>query len=516
MVAQTTSESQLHETGGKSLVTRIGRLLRSTFIDELPQLINVLKGDMSLVGPRPEMPHIVQHYTPLQRRRLQVKPGITGLWQLSVCRDSPIHHNVKYDLYYVRHGSLRLDLQIMVATSLFMIDIPRIRNEYRSYLVLPYKTGRVGRFRTRKLAQWFVPAPPVMHRVSRYLGGNNTTEAHSDRHVAGMPTVSKDTLISVVVPTYNRAPWLGEALQSLIGQRTDGEFSFEINVVDNASTDETRSVVERIAANSPIRINYCYQEEPGDAPTRNMGIAKSNAQWLAFFDDDQVAEPNWLQELLSVARETGAGIIGGAVHLDLDDEQLAELGPICRRALRENQPYHTCHPYKRNHLPGTGNALVARSIFKAIGMFDETKATGGSDHVFFSKARDRGYALWYTPQAIIRHRVLPGRLTPEYLRWDAIAGGAEHAYSLGYQRGGSAALLVLCGARVVQALVVHLPLLAWAWLRRDRGGVLGRRTLLWRTEGYVRRTLAILTPKWFSQPRFFATLEFRNGRSFSR
>jgi exopolysaccharide biosynthesis polyprenyl glycosylphosphotransferase len=100
-------------------ITRVGRFLRRTSLDELPQLINVLAGKMSLVGPRPEMPFIVEQYTGLHRQRLQVKPGITGLWQLSGDRAYLIHENIEYDLYYIQHRNFFLDLAILVHTAIF-------------------------------------------------------------------------------------------------------------------------------------------------------------------------------------------------------------------------------------------------------------------------------------------------------------------------------------------------------------------------------------------------------------
>jgi len=100
-------------------VTRCGRLLRVSGLDELPQLINVLRGEMSLVGPRPEMPFIVDGYGPLERERLQVKPGITGPWQVSADRQAEIHENLEYDLYYVSHQSLVLDALILLETAFF-------------------------------------------------------------------------------------------------------------------------------------------------------------------------------------------------------------------------------------------------------------------------------------------------------------------------------------------------------------------------------------------------------------
>ena len=102
-----------------SRITLIGRWLRKTSLDEFPQFVNVLRGDMSIVGPRPEMKYIVDGYTEQQRERLKAKPGITGLWQLSGDRNRPIHENIEYDLYYLEHRSVSLDLIIIAETVFF-------------------------------------------------------------------------------------------------------------------------------------------------------------------------------------------------------------------------------------------------------------------------------------------------------------------------------------------------------------------------------------------------------------
>jgi exopolysaccharide biosynthesis polyprenyl glycosylphosphotransferase len=100
-------------------ITRVGRFLRRTSLDELPQLLNIAQGTMSLVGPRPEMPFIVKQYSERHRQRLQVKPGLTGLWQLSGDRAFLIHENVEYDLYYIQHRNFFMDLAILLHTSIF-------------------------------------------------------------------------------------------------------------------------------------------------------------------------------------------------------------------------------------------------------------------------------------------------------------------------------------------------------------------------------------------------------------
>lgn len=102
-------------------ITRVGRWLRRTSLDELPQLFNVFRGDMSLVGPRPEMPFIVETYSPLQWQRLEAKPGITGVWQISAVRGEPIHQNIEYDLFYLEQRSMLLDLAIIIKTIISVV-----------------------------------------------------------------------------------------------------------------------------------------------------------------------------------------------------------------------------------------------------------------------------------------------------------------------------------------------------------------------------------------------------------
>lgn len=100
-------------------ISRVGRFLRKMSLDELPQLFNVMKGEMSLVGPRPEMPFIVATYNEIHRERLKMLPGITGLWQLSGDRKKAIHENMDYDIYYSRNISFFLDVAILIETFFF-------------------------------------------------------------------------------------------------------------------------------------------------------------------------------------------------------------------------------------------------------------------------------------------------------------------------------------------------------------------------------------------------------------
>ena len=106
----------LYKLGNDARITPIGRWLRQTSLDELPQLWNVIRGDMSLVGPRPPIPYELEYYRPEQLGRLAVKPGITGLWQVSGRSRTTFDEMVNLDLDYIRRQSFLLDLRILLRT----------------------------------------------------------------------------------------------------------------------------------------------------------------------------------------------------------------------------------------------------------------------------------------------------------------------------------------------------------------------------------------------------------------
>lgn len=106
----------LFKTPRNSEITKVGAFLRKTSIDELPQLLNVIRGEMSLVGPRPEIPEITKCYNDLQMKRLLTKPGLTGWAQINGRADSCHGHKIEHDLYYIHNCSFSLDMKILLLT----------------------------------------------------------------------------------------------------------------------------------------------------------------------------------------------------------------------------------------------------------------------------------------------------------------------------------------------------------------------------------------------------------------
>ena len=106
----------IHKSENDPRVTKIGKFIRRTSIDELPQLINVFKGEMSLVGPRPEMPWVIENYEPWQMKRLSVPQGITGWWQVNGRSDKPMHLHTEEDLYYIQNYTIWMDIYIILKT----------------------------------------------------------------------------------------------------------------------------------------------------------------------------------------------------------------------------------------------------------------------------------------------------------------------------------------------------------------------------------------------------------------
>ena len=109
-------KSEIYKMTDDPRITAVGGFLRKTSLDELPQFINILKGEMTIVGPRPPLPYEYECYDEWHKLRLKVRPGLTGLWQVSGRSTVPFHEMVMMDIYYIENWSMLLDLKIMFKT----------------------------------------------------------------------------------------------------------------------------------------------------------------------------------------------------------------------------------------------------------------------------------------------------------------------------------------------------------------------------------------------------------------
>lgn len=323
--------------------------------------------------------------------------------------------------------------------------------------------------------------------------------------------VMSEMAVSVVVCTYNRARELESAVESLLQQDTGDDLSYEVLVVDNASTDETRHVIDTLVTQSDGRVRGCFEPKPGVAMARNLGVQQARGDWIAFFDDDQVADRNWLAGLVETARKNAVRVVLGERRLLLRQSELRRLPPVCRRALGELVSSNIARRYAGLIDGSTGNMLVHRSVFVEIGLFSEATVEGGEDADLFRRIRDRSIEAWYTPEATVFHSVPPYRQSEGYFRWTSRRQGV-HVARREFQTWGTLTYPAILLARVAQAFLVFLPRRLWSDVSGSPSSRLASRCDLWRAEGCLRAGLSLLAPRLLPQDRFFDDLDFRDER----
>ncbi len=317
--------------------------------------------------------------------------------------------------------------------------------------------------------------------------------------------------VSIVLCTHNRAAMLRDALDSLAAQDTENRFTYEIVVVYTGGNDGTLDVIEAVRANAPIPVRGVLQPHKGQVVARNRGLADARGQWIANFDDDQLAEPVWLKELMALAKEKNARSVGGAMRLKLPEGCHRTFTHACERILGASVDWDTPRLYTRTEGPGSGNQLLHRSVFDQVGVYDEAYTLRGYDTDLYRRIREAGIESWFAPKAMAYHVIPPERLTDEYFRETSLHNGWMFTRR-DLEARGAANTLALAGARLAQAACLNLPRLLKARIAQRSDLVLDARARLWKTEGYVRSTLYATAPQLFRQRRFFSHFEFRAYR----
>ncbi len=321
-----------------------------------------------------------------------------------------------------------------------------------------------------------------------------------------------DILATIAIPTYNRAKLLQKTLECMTSQDTKGKFNYEILVIDDGSTDRTRAVIKDAQDKFHGRLRYIWQEGEGYTHALNVAVREFTGEWLAFFDDDQITHASWLSQLLQAAGQQNAKMVGGPIVLDLPEEILARIGPVCRDIFGESPDIRDPQAYKQTPpFPSGGNRMVHRSVFELVGDFDENMLTGGCDRDFLLRAIALGVPMGWARGAVARHIIDPARFTPGHIKWYSLQWGCAFAYT-DWKRWGGLKTCIACIARIGQALVINLPMFFYHKAKGDEAGEMDRRALLWRAVGYSRKTLNLLSPGIFPQNSFFEQVEFRRIR----
>ncbi len=309
---------------GDSRVTPVGRVLRKIHFDELPQLFNIIKGDMSIVGPRPERPEIAAEYEkkiPEFSYRLKMKAGLTGYAQVYGKYNTKPYDKLKLDLTYIENYSLWLDFQLVASTAKVLFQKENTEGVDQSQKTALDSGGMEDRQKLETEVSHTVDELKWQQEMEHY---HPEDEKLTREEAAALPEgVSvKDVaephepglLVSVVIPCYNASQTVCLSIDSALKQDMHFESSqkvgrgavqdLEVIVVDDCSTDDIRSVEEHYQNDPRVRF-YHNETRLGVAKTRNRAVLHARGQYVAYLDADDIWAHDKLKKQFEKIYETG-------------------------------------------------------------------------------------------------------------------------------------------------------------------------------------------------------------------
>ena len=302
--------------------------------------------------------------------------------------------------------------------------------------------------------------------------------------------------ISVNLCTYNRCEMLRDTLNSLLHQQTEGEFLYEIVIVDDGSTDETPLLVQDIIEHSCIPIRYFREERVGVAAARNRGIRESRGEWIAFIDDDETAEPNWLYVLKTTASANRADCVGGGLRLTILDGTDNSIAESVRKQFCETVPLGWFQRRFTYSGPGTGNVLVRSILFERIGLFDGSLTIVGEDQDFFRRARQAGCKIVFAPSALVHHFIPSSRLLPHHILGLAQRHGKSLAFfdcrEWGFLKAG-----FICGLRIGHVILRGATIVPKYIVKHDRSSLFGLKCSIYTTVAYYKEMSSLVRKSVF-------------------
>jgi len=221
--------------------------------------------------------------------------------------------------------------------------------------------------------------------------------------------------ISIVVPTLNRPMPLARALASLMAQQSPADLDAEIIVVDNSSDGNARDAVTKLTGRSPFALHYVNEPRPGVANARNAGVSAARGRWIAFLDDDEEADPNWLARLTTVARKRNADAVFGSIAASAEPgADIREFAPFFeRRIARADEADIT----DLAAYLGTNNSMFDRACFSSRRNFDPgLNESGGEDSLFLQRLVIAGKRFYFARDARVVEWAPARRLNWRYIR----------------------------------------------------------------------------------------------------
>lgn len=246
------------------------------------------------------------------------------------------------------------------------------------------------------------------------------------------------TDISIIICTYNRSQNLPALIQKLEQQERIEELNWDVVVIDNNSSDDTKNVVQSITQHSKLNIRYIFEEKQGTSYARNRGINDTDSLYLAFIDDDILVSPMWLYHIYQPISQQNYDVIAGRIHLDQIQKLPKWITPTMYGFLGYQDFGETPIQLSGDRqFPFAGNMAFNRRVIDLVGYFNTRigrKGSGtkgdamfkGAEAEFFQRLAKAGGTFFYAPGAIVHHQILPFQLKKSYFR-------LIH-YKAGYQR----------------------------------------------------------------------------------
>jgi teichuronic acid biosynthesis glycosyltransferase TuaG len=279
------ADNNVNDADQANQLTTLGKIIRALSLDEIPQFVNIIKGEMSVIGPRPWIPEYYQHMTDEQRKRTIVKPGITGLAQARGRNNLNVFDKINFDLLYIKEVSFVNDVKIIVYTiqSLFektgcYIEKYGIHQEIQTLrLQLTTPVSAAGAFYSEL---------PKQNITSNRVRRNSNRKISQD----------KDSLVSIIIPVYNASIFLDETIKTIQNQTYT---NWEAIFIDDCSTDNSEEIIKKYRIKDERIKLYKNETNSYAAITRNKGIDESLGRYIAFLDADDLWVPCKLEKQIA-------------------------------------------------------------------------------------------------------------------------------------------------------------------------------------------------------------------------